>query len=198
MQAVVEPGWAADQLHLALFLLLGGFFALLLSLADPAPERARVVLDSLRAVFSAEAPASENSGATAAPNSTEEPRRRAQLPLGEALTAAERAAGLVARVRLAGDHLFDAANDIPRWHWFLLHRLARRITAASDGRQLEILVPAGAWRDAPEATVRRLEALMARLVALGAARERLLVGIRPGESDLWTFLLREPVEGRPW
>lgn len=195
-QAVPEPGAAAEQTHLALFLLLGGFFALLLSLAEPAPERARVVLDSLTAVFSTKAPGAQDGSGLPAADSAEAPRRRAQLPLGEPLTAAERAAGLVARVRLAGERLFADTGEIPRWHWFLLHRLAQRVAATSDPRQLEILVPAGAWQKAPEATERRLEALIARLVALGAARDRLLLGILPEERDLWTLLLREPVGGR--
>ncbi len=189
------PGAVGDELQPALFLLLAGFFALLLSLAGPAPDRARIVLDSLGAAFGVAAGARDRDAALTAVDDPEGPDRRARLPLGEPISAAERSAGLVARVRIDADRLFETDGNVRRWHWFLLHRLARRADGNPGSGRLEILVPDAAMREAPESTRVRLGALVSRLVALGAARERLSVGILPGRRAEWTFLLREHPEG---
>lgn len=189
------PGAVGDELQPALFLLLAGFFALLLSLAGPAPDRARIVLDSLGAAFGVAANPRDRDAGPAAVDPPEGPDRRARLPLGEPISAAERSAGLLARVRIDADRLFQSDGDVRRWHWFLLHRLARRVDGSPGSGRLEILVPDAELRDAPDATRIRLESLVSRLVAFGAARNRLAVGVLPGTRVEWTFLLREQAEG---
>lgn len=189
------PGVVGDELQPALFLLLAGFFALLLSLAGPAPDRARIVLESLGAAFGVAASPRDRDAVLTAVDAPEGPDRRARLPLGEPISAAERSAGLLGRVRIDADRLFEADGGVRRWHWFLLHRLAGRADGKPGSGRLEILVPDAAMREAPEATRIRLERLVSRLVASGASRERLSVGILPGRRAEWTFLLREHPEG---
>lgn len=182
----------AGETQLALFLMLAGFFAVLLSLAQPEPDRARMVLESLAATFSEAYPPEADIGEGGPPRPGQGRRyRRARLPLGEPLTAAERRAGLLARVRIAEDRLFDASGGIPRWRWFLLGRLARRVADDAEGhRRLEILLPAAALSEG-DATALRVRTLLGRLTAFGAPVDRVALGMLPAGRGLWTFVLRE-------
>lgn len=190
--ASVRSRGRSAELFLALHLLLAGFFALLLAFAGPAPERARLVLGSLGVGSPADPQAAQREAAARPDAGPRLPLDRPErIIVGEPLSAADRQRGLLARVEIPADRLFDEAGAIRRWQLFLLGRLARLVgRETTPKRQLEILVPAEQVEDL-DRTRRRLQALLATLQKLGAPGDVLSVGVRPGRAALWTVGLRQ-------
>lgn len=184
-----DRGWG---LQLALHLLLAGLFAALLARSDVDPERAQRVLQAL-----AELPSASMGGAAWGLGEPDAawPTDRVDDPVvaTEPLTASERQAGLLARIRLAGERLFAPDGNVRRWRLFLLARLARRSRGEnSPSRRLEILVPTAELANGRAAA--RLNALLAALERLGARRKELAVGLGPPGDRHWTFRLWQRLE----
>ncbi len=188
---------ALATLFLSVFLLLTGFFVLLVAMSDFDRDRARLVLDSLGQRF---AVPSTTLGAESGPAGLDpgllEPSRqdaRRDLHLGPPLTAEARRAGIVGRIELAPVRLFDAEGGIPRARWLLLGRMAAA-TRDPRGWRLEIAAPWPAGTDAVT-VARRLQAVLRLLERLGADRTAVRYGLRESGSGLWSFVVRESGEG---
>lgn len=177
-------------LFLALFLLLGGVFALLTSYARLDQDKIDRVLASLEERFGGGAlglplerervgdPQAAGLDTPALPD----PRREERPPLlkGRGEGGSE--------LRLDEDRLFDRDGRIPRARWVLLSRFAR--AAREEGMRIAVLAPAPV---PPEtlggARLERLGRLRARLVALGAPEDAVLLGVGDGRVRRWRVML---------
>ena len=186
-------------LFLSVFLLLTGFFVLLVAMSEFDRDRTRRVLDSLGQRFARASamlggesgPAGLDPGLLGAPGEN----AHRDLRLGPPLTAEARRAGIVGRIEFAPDRLFDAEGRIPRARWLLLGRMAA-VTRAPRGWRLEIAAPWPAGTDAT-GVARRLQAVLQLLERLGADRTAVRYGLRESGSELWSFLVRANGEGEP-
>ncbi len=177
-------------LFLALFLLLGGVFALLTSYARLDQDKIDRVLASLEERF--------GGGALGLPVERErvgDPRDAALETLARSdpeavdsplLLKGRREGGLA--LSLEEDRLFDREGRIPRARWVLLSRFAQ--AAREEGVRIAVLAP----RPVPpgrldEGRLARLDRLRARLVALGAPAESVLAGVGDGRDRRWRVVL---------
>ncbi len=190
------PGSATTStLFLSVFLLLAGFFVLLIALSEFDRERAKRVLRSLERQFSApatavaERPAPPVEGGTLARGSGEDALR--DLRFGPPLTAEAERAGVVGRVELAAARLFDASGEIPRARWLLFGRMAA-VTRDPNGWVLEIAAPRPTGPEVTE-LARRLQRVLALLDRLGADGEAVIYGLFGSDGDRWSFTLRERI-----
>ncbi len=183
-----HPGHAI--LLLALFLLLAGLFAVLLSYARLDETRAARVLASLESRFAAAAalsaasglePGGEVAGASRKPSlAPENPLPGRRSPPGTVVLA------------LPERRLFTEAGAVPRARWLSLGRLAR--LAREEGGWIEVAAP---WPgDAAEFRLRtlRLRALAAVLRELGAPRAGLALGFGARPAPLWQLVYRPPLD----
>ena len=181
-------------LFLALFLLLAGLFAVLLSHSRIDRPRAVRVLASLGNSFAAApfpppAPEAERAGGWRRTGAPEIPAAS-----GGPLPARSSPPGPVV-VTLPEQRLFTAAGEVPRARWLTLGRLAR--LARDAGGRLEIAAP---WpRDAAARRLRalRLRALAATVRQLGAPRERLALGFASESGTAWRLVYRPATDPDP-
>ena len=188
---------ACSPLFLSVFLLLTGFFVLLLAMSEFDRERTKRVLRSLERQFAtattvttSRLPVGEDR--PSARDAGEETRR--DLLFGPPLTAKARRAGIVGRIELPGPRLFDAAGEIRRARWLLFGRMAAA-TRDPRGWLVEIAAPA----PTANGTARlagRLRAVLALLDRLGADRKAVRYGLLTTTGGQWSFTVRER-DGEP-
>lgn len=189
----VRGSATTPTLFLSVFLLLAGFFVLLIALSEFDRERTKRVLRSLERQFSApvtavaERPAPPAEGSTLARGSGNDALR--DLRFGPPLTAEAERAGVVGRVELASARLFDGRGEIPRARWLLFGRMAAA-TRDPRGWILEIAAPRPTGREVT-ALARRLQRVLTLLDRLGADSEAVTYGLLGGTGDRWSFTLRE-------
>ncbi len=184
-------------LFLSVFLLLSGFFVLLIALSEFDRDRTRRVLDSLGRQFAG--PASTEgtdfppvAGHPLSPFPVEEEPRRL-LRFGPPVTAEAERAGVVGRIELDASRLFDERGEVPRARWLLFGRMAAA-TRDARGWRLEIAAPWPAPGEV-EALAGRMDRVLALLARLGADLASVTYGLeRPGEAR-WSFTVRDPEPG---
>lgn len=158
---------------LALFLLLCGVFASLVTQGRPDTGRAVLAVGSVRAALGG--PAGWSVPGARGEGGTEE----AEGPLGGFARAGTDGP---LRLELDSTRLFDADGRVVRARLFLFARLA---AASRAGWEIRVLAPDGGTE-----SLARLGDVLRLLEAHGAVSARLLVGLDPRGSGRWRFEAR--------
>ncbi len=190
------PSPTTPTLFLSVFLLLSGFFVLLIAMSEFDRDRTKRVLESLGRQFATEPPAGGEPpfSAVGPPPfpliAGDTPRA---LRFGPPLTAEAKRAGIVGRVELPSSRLFDERGEVPRARWLLFGRMA---AATRDPRawRLEIAAPWTGREDLGE-LASRLGKLLVLLDRLGADPDAVTYGLGRTDGGIWSFTFRDRLAG---
>ena len=183
-------------LFLSVFLLLLAFFALLVSKSEIAEERVDTVLRSIQGTFDGGSAISIalSGGVTDLPQPLDDPATdlRSSLERMPAITLSADPDDLRSfRVALAPEQLFEEPRAVLRQERFLaLGRIAESLRSDRLGSAERVAIilegPSNRLHPAGRApAVERLMMVRDKLVAFGAPRERLEIGLREAAGARW-------------